>query len=141
MNFNKAVLIGRVCKEIESKQTPTGKTVVSFSLATNKTYTKDGKKVENVEFHNIVAWNKIAEIIKQWVVKGQLLMVEGSIQTRNWEDKKAGVKRYRTEIVVDNMQMGPKPRGAEGTPQSSTGEGEQPDPSKESEINVENIPF
>lgn len=108
MNYNKAVIVGRITKDIEVRQTESGKSVTSFTVVTNKIFKKDDKKVEKAEFHNVVAWGKLAEIAKQYLVKGQLVLVEGSIQTRNWDDKE-GNKRYRTEIIADNFQMGPRP--------------------------------
>ena len=105
MSLNKAQIIGNVTRDPELKQIPGGQTVVSFSVATNFTW-KDqaGQKQERVEFHNIVAWRKLAEIVGQYVKKGTKVYVEGRIQTRDWEGED-GVKRYRTEIVADNVIM------------------------------------
>ncbi len=111
MDLNKALLIGRVTKDVELRQTPGGIPVATTSLATNKKYTnKAGKKVENAEFHNLVFWGKTAELASQYCKKGSLLYVSGRIVTRSWDDK-SGTKRYTTEIQVEEMQFGPRPSG------------------------------
>ncbi len=111
MNLNKVHLIGRLTQDPEVKSTPNGQNVASFSMATNRNWTdKSGQKQEQVEFHNIVVWRKLADIAGQYLKKGQLLMIEGRLQTRNWVGQD-GVKRYRTEIVAENLQMGPKAAG------------------------------
>src|SRR3989338_7360702 len=111
MNLNKAMLIGNVTRQPEVRTTPGGQSVCSFGLATNRRYTdKEGVKQDQAEFHNIVAWGKLAEICGQYLVKGQEVYIEGRIQTRNW-DAPDGAKRNRTEIVCENMQMGAKPKG------------------------------
>ncbi len=109
MNLNKVILIGRLTRDPEKKIIPTsGKAVVNVSLATSMTYTKDGEKIENTEFHNIVAFDRLAEVITEFLQKGSLVMFEGRLQTRSWDSKEDGSKRYRTEIIVEKMQMGPK---------------------------------
>jgi len=110
MNVNKCILVGRITKEITKKEITSGSSVASFSIATNRNY-KDaaGNKIEKVSFHNIVMWNKLADIAAQYLVKGQEIYVEGRIETRDYTDKD-GIKRYATDIVVDNMQMGNKPK-------------------------------
>jgi len=114
MNFNKAIIVGRVIKDPEIRTTPNGQTVASIGVASNRVWNSNtGERQEKTEFHNIVAWGKLAEICGQYLVKGQLVLFEGRIETRNW-DGQDGVKRYKTEIVAENMQMGPKARGQEG---------------------------
>lgn len=114
MNLNKAQLIGRITKDPELKALPSGISVVNFGLATNHIYkTKEGEKKETTQFHNCVAYGKLAEIIKQWAKKGQEVYAEGRIEYRSW-DKKEGGKGYITEILIDNFQMGAKARGTEG---------------------------
>ena len=114
MNFNKAIIIGRVVKDPEIRTTPNGQTVASIGVASNRVWNSNtGERQEKTEFHNIVAWGKLAEICGQYLVKGQLVLFEGRIETRSW-DGQDGVKRYKTEIVAENMQMGPKARGQEG---------------------------
>ena len=105
MDLNKATLIGRLTADPESRTTPNGQTVVSFSIATNLVW-KDanGEKKEKTEFHNMVAWRKLAEIITQYLKKGSRIYIEGRLQTRSWEDQN-GIKKYRTEIIADNMIM------------------------------------
>ena len=121
MNLNKAIIIGRVTQDPESRTTPQGQTVANFSIATNRNWTdQSGQKQEKVEFHNIVAWRKLAEICGQYLKKGQLVMIEGRIETRSWEDKD-GVKKYRTEIVAENMQMGPKAGSSQAPQDAPTG--------------------
>ena len=105
MSINKAILFGRVGKDPELRYTPAGAPVCNFSLATDESYKdKSGNKVQKTEWHNIQAWNKLAEICGKYLVKGKLVYVEGKIQTRSWEDKD-GVKRHTTEIVASDMEM------------------------------------
>jgi len=114
MNFNKAIIIGRVIKDPEIRTTPNGQTVASIGVASNRVWNSNsGERQEKTEFHNIVAWGKLAEICGQYLVKGQLVLFEGRIETRSWEGQD-GAKKYKTEIVAENMQMGPKARAQEG---------------------------
>jgi single-strand DNA-binding protein len=111
MNLNKVFLIGRLTQDPEVRTIANGQNVASFSMATNRTWTdKAGAKQEQAEFHNIVVWARLAEIAGQYLKKGQTIMVEGRLQTRNWVGQD-GVKRYRTEVVCENFQMGPKASG------------------------------
>lgn len=104
-SLNRAQIIGNMTREPEVKQTPQGQFVATFGVATNMTWTdNNGQKQEKVEFHNVVAWRKLAEIIKQYCHKGMKIYVEGRMQTRDWEGED-GVKRYRTEIVAENIIM------------------------------------
>ncbi|MHB9019678.1 MAG: single-stranded DNA-binding protein [Minisyncoccota bacterium] len=113
MNLNKAQLIGRIVNDPEIKALPSGISVAKFSLATNHVYkTKEGEKKETAQFHNCVAFGKLADIIKQWAKKGQEVYVDGRIEYRSW-DKKEGGKGYITEIMIENFQMGAKARGSE----------------------------
>ena len=112
MNYNRVILIGRLTADPELKSTPSGKSVATFRLATNRMWTdQQGKKNETTEFHNIVLWGRPGEVVKQFCAKGSELMVEGRITTRTWEDK-TGSKRYTTEIVGENIQLGGRPAGA-----------------------------
>ena len=105
MSLNRAQLIGNLTRDPELRQIPGGSTVASFSIATNFTWNdQQGQKQEKAEFHNIVAWRKLAEICGQYLKKGSKVFIEGRMQTREWEGED-GVKRYRTEIVADNMIM------------------------------------
>jgi single-strand DNA-binding protein len=102
---NKVQLIGRLGQEPEIVNLESGKKLAKFSLATNENYTNaKGEKVENTEWHNIVAWGKTAEIIEKYVNKGQEIAIEGRLTSRTYEDKE-GVKRYFTEVVCSEMLM------------------------------------
>lgn len=105
MSLNKAQLIGNLTRDPEVRQTPNGTTVCTYTVATNFTWKdQSGQKQEKAEFHNIVAWGKLAEICGQYLTKGRKIFVEGRIQTRDWEGDD-GVKRYKTEIIAENMIM------------------------------------
>src|SRR3989344_6560969 len=115
MYLNKVFLYGNLTRDPELKALPSGQNLVSFGLATNRTYKdKNGQKQEATEFHNIVAFGRLAEVIAQYMKKGRPLFVEGRIQTRSWESE--GQKKYRTEIVVENFQF-----GADGGKRDGTG--------------------
>lgn len=143
MNLNKAQLIGRVVSDPEKKALPSGMSVVKFSLATNHIYkTKEGEKKETAQFHNCVAFGKVADIISQWTQKGQEVYVDGRIEYRTW-DKKDGTKGYATEIVVENFQMGAKSKGGTGRTEDSQGSS-QAIPTidvTDGEIKSEDLPF
>lgn len=114
-SLNKVQLIGNMTRDPELKQTPNGTAVVSFSIATNRVWKdQNGEKQEQVEFHNIVAWARLAEIISEYCHKGKKVYVEGYLQTRNWEDKDTGKKMYRTEINAQNVIL-LSPKGDGGT--------------------------
>lgn len=108
MNFNKAIILGNLTKDPEARTLPSGQPVVNFGIATNR-ITKDqtGNKKEFVEFHNIVVFGKLADICSRYLTKGQNVLIEGRIQTRSWQGQD-GAKKYRTEIIAENMQMGPR---------------------------------
>ena len=104
--INKVILVGRLGKDPEIKSTPGGTTVAKFTIATDEKFTdKSGEKQERTEWHNIVAWARLAEICGQYLRKGMLVYIEGSIRTDSWEDKESGQKRYRTEINAREMKM------------------------------------
>lgn len=105
-SVNKVILVGRLGKDPEIRSTPSGTTVAKFSIATDDRYTdKAGEKQERTEWHNITAWGKLAEICGQYLRKGKLVYIEGAIRTDSWDDKETGQKKYRTEIVANQMQM------------------------------------
>ncbi len=107
MYLNKAFIIGNLTRDPELKALPSGTKVCSFSIATNRIFKdKDGNRQEVAEFHNVVAFAKLGELAGQYLKKGQQVLVEGRIQTRSWETN--GEKKYRTEIVADNVQFGTK---------------------------------
>ncbi len=104
--INKVILVGRLGKDPEIRSTPSGTSVARFSLATDEKFTdKNGEKQERTEWHNIVAWGKLAEICGQYLKKGKLVYIDGSIRTDSWDDKESGQKKYRTEIVANTMKM------------------------------------
>lgn len=172
MNLNRAIIIGRVTQDPQLRTTPSGQPVCNFSIATNRIWNDSDthERQEKTEFHNIVAWRRLAEIANQYLLKGSLVMIEGRIETRSWDDPQ-GNKKYRTEIIAENMQLGPKPlkirEGIEGmnegkfphakqgeplhdiptiesdTPISSIDSTQKTnaDSENEEEINVKNIPF
>lgn len=138
MNLNKAMLIGNLTRDPESRTTTTGQTVVNFGLATNHTWKDDsGAKKEKAEFHNIVVWGKLAEICSKYLNKGRKVYVEGRLQTRDWQDQ-SGAKHYKTEIVADNMIM--LDRGG-AMPTSSTDVVVEPISNDPGEAKSEEIPF
>lgn len=105
-SVNKVILIGNLGKDPEVKYTPTGTPVAKFSLATNESYKdKAGQWQERTEWHNIVAWQRLAEIVGEYVKKGSKLYIEGRIQTSSWDDKQTGEKKYRTEIVANELVL------------------------------------
>ncbi|MDP3710574.1 MAG: single-stranded DNA-binding protein [bacterium] len=108
MNLNKAFIIGNLTRDPEIRQTAGGQAVCSFSVATNRFYTDNsGQKQKQAEFHNIVAWGKQAEIVNQYLKRGSLVMIEGRLQTRSWQDQQ-GAKHWKTEIVAERIQLGPR---------------------------------
>jgi single-strand DNA-binding protein len=112
---NKVILVGRLGKDPELRSIPSGTSVAKFSLATDERFTdKSGEKQERTEWHNVVAWGKLAEICGQYLRKGKLVYIEGSIRTDSWDDKETGVKKYRTEIIANTMQMLDKKGDDEG---------------------------
>lgn len=140
MDLNKVMMIGNVTRDPETRTTPSGINVASFGVATNLTWKdKDGQQQRRAEFHNIVAWRKLSDIVSQYVKKGSRIYVEGKLQTRSWDDQ-SGTKRYRTEIVADNVILLDKKGDNVGSQGGSTLEA-QPNQGQEPEINVEDIPF
>jgi len=155
MNLNKVMIIGNLTRDPEVRNTPNGTNVASFSVATNFVWKdQNGQKQEKAEFHNIVAWRKLADICSQYLRKGSKVYLEGRLQTRDW-DGQDGVKRYRTEIIAENMIMldraggpagGAMPRsggmpGMSAEPMIDIDEGIGEPNFQEEEIKVENIPF
>jgi single-strand DNA-binding protein len=113
-SVNKVILVGRLGKDPEVRSTPQGTSVARFTIATDERFTdRSGEKQERTEWHNIVAWSKLAEICGQYLKKGKLVYIEGSIRTDSWDDKESGQKKYRTEIIANTMQMLDR-RGDEG---------------------------
>lgn len=161
MNLNKVMLIGNLTRNPEVKTIPSGHTVATFGVATNRVWTdQNGQKQEQTEFHNIVAWRRLGEICGQYLRKGSKVYIEGRLQTRNYIDKD-GIKRYWTEIIAENMiildnkslnsaptppippveqsyAINNEPIITEEQPVQSIDEDQNP---IEEEIKVENVPF
>ncbi len=138
MNLNKAMVIGNVTRDPDVRTTGGGQQVALFSVATNRTWTDpSGQKKEQVEFHSVVAWRKLAEIIGAYIKKGTKVFVEGRLQTRSWDDP-SGQKKYRTEIVAENVIILDRKPGTAGP----AAEAPAPEaPAAEPEVNVDDIPF
>jgi len=156
MYLNKAIIAGNLTRDPEQKALPSGLAVTQFSLATNRYYKdKDGNAQEATDYHNIVVFGRQAETSGQYLKKGQSALVEGRMQTRSWDDKQTGEKKYRTEIIADSVQFGSKADGGGGNgasqqkPDASTkpsGAAPKADPGAQieypdDEINPEDIPF
>ena len=144
MNLNKAQIIGNLTRDVELRTTPNGQQVATFGVATSQSW-KDanGQKQERTEFHNIVAWGKLADICKQYLAKGRKVYVEGRIQTREWQAQD-GTKKNRTEIVADNMiilDRAPQGAAPATSPAQAVADRAYPEMPKEEEIKVEDIPF
>jgi single-strand DNA-binding protein len=150
MYLNKVFLIGNLTRDPELKSLPSGTNVAQFSVATNRTYKdKEGNSKDQTEFHNIVVFGRQAETTAQYLRKGSSALIEGRIQTRSWDGPDGG-KRYRTEIVADRVQFGPRKFEGGGTPANASGKKEKTTPQEEKidtidypeeEINPEDIPF
>ena len=116
MYINKAMLFGNLTRDPELKALPSGMNVVNFSLATNRVFIdRDGKKQEQTDFHNVVVFGKQADTVNQYLKKGSSVFVEGRMQTRSWDDKATNEKKYRTEVIADRVQFGPRASGAAST--------------------------
>ncbi len=145
MYLNRALIIGNLTRDPEFKTLPSGTPVCTFSVATNRVWKdKNGQKQENTEYHNIVVFGRQAETSAQYLKKGQNVLVEGRLQTRSW-DGQDGTKKYRTEIVADRVQFGPK-AGAGPRPASKDKEDKSPEEEgsidyPNEEINPDDIPF
>ena len=150
MYLNKAIVIGNLTRDPELRSLPSGIKVCTFSLATNRVWKdKNGARQESTDYHNVVVFGRQAETIAQYMKKGSSILVEGRMQTRSWDDKTSGEKKYRTEIVADRTQFGPKGNTG-GVATSSAGSkapasegGGEVDSIEypEEDINPEDIPF
>ena len=149
MDLNKVMIIGRLTRDPEVRTTPNGQNVAAFSVATGFTWTdQQGQKKEQTEFHNVVAWRKLADIVGQYLKKGSQVYIEGRLQTRSWDDKTSGQKKYRTEIVADSMIMLGRAGGSTSVPQSQSSSEptisvDQPQQTNSPDIQLDNsdIPF
>ena len=147
MDLNKAQVIGRITQDLELKQTPNGQSVIGFSVATNRNWTDSSwMKQEQVEFHNIVFWWKLAEIAWEYLKKWSKLFIEWRLQTRTWEAQD-WTKRYKTEIVWENMIMldsrwdSNNSNNNKSFESNSTPAVKKTTPKQEEEISIEDIPF
>lgn len=149
MFLNKAFIFGNLTRDPELRSLPSGVQVCSFSVATNRVYKdKEGNKKEQADFHNVVVFGRQAELVSQYLKKGSSVLVEGRMQTRSW-DAQDGQKKYRTEIVADRVQFGPRSSGGsagspkQGKGKAETSDGKQPDAIEypQEEINPDDIPF
>lgn len=149
MYLNKAIVYGNLTRDPELKALPSGIKVTSFSVATNRTWKdKNGARQESVDYHNIVLFAKLAELAAQYLRKGSSVLIEGRMQTRSWDDQ--GGKKYRTEIIADSMQFGPRASGQggmnNGTQDTKSAPATQPEALEtieypEEDINPDDIPF
>jgi len=144
MYLNKAIIIGNLTRDPELRSLPSGVKVCNFSLATNRVWKdKNGVRQESADYHNVVVFGRQAETVAQYMKKGSSMLIEGRMQTRSWDDKNTGEKKYRTEIVADRTQFGPKGSGggaSSSTPAPSS-EGVDEIEYPEEDINPEDIPF
>jgi single-strand DNA-binding protein len=163
VNLNRVIIIGNVAASPELRTTPSGQSVCNFRVATNRMWKNKttGENQKETEFHTVVAWGRLAEISSQFLIKGSLVMVEGRLRTRSWQDN-AGAKHFRTEIVAEGMQLGPKGVGRSSIPPEKTPGGpaetqenipiieesssaplsaSDNEGQEEGEIDVKNIPF
>ncbi len=114
MNLNKVFIIGRLTQDPEIRSTASGQSVGTLRLATNRVWTdqSSGQKQEATEYHSVVVWGRLADVAGKYLKRGGLVMIEGRLQTRSWDDKTTGAKRYMTEIVAEGLQLGPRPASA-----------------------------
>lgn len=155
MNLNKVIIVGRLTQDPQLRSTPNGQSVATLSVATGRVWTdKSGAKQEETEYHNVVVWARQAEIASQFLAKGSLVLIEGRLHTRTWQDK-TGQNRKTTDIICERMQLGPKPQGFSGqgggAKQFAKDAPKSPDPAaeeiptinfeEEGEIKAEDLPF
>ena len=147
-SVNKVILVGNIGKEPEVKYTPSGTAVAKFSLATNERYKdKTGNWQDRTEWHNIVAWQRLAEIVGEYVKKGSKIYVEGRLQTSSWDDKESGQKRYKTEIVANDLVLlsgkgdDAEPRSKGAAAGNEYDQRSSHDPAHAAQITDEDIPF
>jgi single-strand DNA-binding protein len=146
-SLNRATIIGNITRDPEPRTTTSGQQVVSFGVATSRRWKdkQSGELKEMTEFHNCVAWARLAQTVTTYCRKGSKVYVEGRLQTRSWDDP-TGVKKYRTEIISDNVilldRKGEGPAATAAAPAGPADQAAQPAPApSEDEINIEDIPF
>ena len=157
MNINKVMIYGNLTRDPELRQLPSGTNVANLGIATNRYYNnQQGERVEEVEYHNVVLFGRLADLTQQYLNKGSGAYIEGRLRTSSWDDKETGQKRYRTEIIGEQMQFGPRrdggtsgQEGGQSAPQpqatpSSSAQPQQPPKTPdypEATINPDDIPF
>jgi len=144
MNLNKVLILGRLTADPQLRSTASGTQVASFSVATNRVWNDpSGTKKESTEFHNVVVWGRQAEVASRFLVKGSLVLIEGRLQTRDWEGKD-GQKRRTTEIICERLQLGPRPMGSKTSSEPvAPKDSSVPtiDLSENEEVKAEDLPF
>lgn len=149
MYINKAIIFGNITRDPELRALPSGMNVCNFSVATNRVFKdRDGKKQEQTDFHNVVVFGRQADTVAQYLKKGSSVYVEGRMQTRSWDDKTSGEKKYRTEVVADSVQFGPRGSGSGGGSRRESDHADEPAAASGSgidypkdDINPDDIPF
>ncbi len=147
MYINKVILFGNLTRDPELRALPSGMNVCNFSIATNRVYKdRDGKKQEQADFHNIVVFGRQADTVNQYLKKGSTAYIEGRMQTRSWEQN--GEKKYRTEVIADSVQFGPRGSGGGASRQTDEGPADDQAPAggagidyPKDDINPDDIPF
>jgi len=140
------MLVGRLTDTPDSRKTTTGQSVCTLRIATNRMWTdKTGQKKEEAEYHTVVLWARLADIASQYLQKGGMVFIEGRLKTRSWQDA-SGVKKWRTEIIGERLQLGPKSQGGQVPPalppeEQKASPEEIPIIEEEEEIDVKDIPF
>ncbi|MBI4118692.1 MAG: single-stranded DNA-binding protein [Parcubacteria group bacterium] len=119
MNLNKIFIVGNLTRDPEVRALPSGQNVVNFAVATNRIWNKDGQKQQDTQYHNVVVFGRMADTCAKYLFKGKMVLVEGRIQNRSW-DAPDGTKKYRTEIVAEGIQLGPRTGQETGAALSSS---------------------
>lgn len=145
-SFNQVIIVGNLARDPELRSTSTGRSVASFAVATNRVWTdQNGEQQEQADFHNVVAWEKLAELADQYLSKGRRVMIVGRLQTRSWEGDD-GKKNYRTEVVANEVNFldGPGGEDSQGAKSTSAKKGKQPESQTEDledDVDLSEIPF
>ena len=141
MDYNKAIIVGNLTRDPELKTMPSGGSVCNLAIATSRTWTEknSGQKQTEVEYHNIVIFGKMADTVAQYMKKGSEMLVEGRLKTSSWETD--GVKKYKTEIVAENVRFGSNKNKGDVSRETSSEGAQTAPPPADDDINVEDIPF
>jgi single-strand DNA-binding protein len=139
--INKVILVGHLGKDPEVRHLDGGVSVASFPLATSESFNKDGRKIEQTEWHNIVMWRGLADVAAKYLQKGKLVYIEGKLRTRSFEDK-TGIKKYTTEVVAENFTVLGRKSDFEGdTMYKQTVKSEDADSDYDTSTEADNMPF